>query len=109
MNGEGLQHQDGHSQILFNTVPNCVSYDPCYGYELAVIMHDGLRRMYGEGERVYYYPTLMNENYDQPAMPEGSEEGIKRGMYLLEDNGSTQVQLLGSGVILREVQKRLRS
>lgn len=105
LNGEGLQHQDGHSHILFGTVPNCVTYDPCFGYELAVIMHDGLRRMYGEGERVYYYITLMNENYDQPAMPQGAEEGIKRGMYLLEDNGSVQVQLLGSGVILREVQK----
>ena len=68
-------------------------------------MHDGLRRMYGEGERVYYYLTLMNKKLQQPAMPEGAEEGIKRGMYLLEDNGSTQVQLLGSGVILREVQK----
>lgn len=105
MNGEGLQHQDGHSQILFGTVPNCVTYDPCYGYELAVIMHDGLRRMYGEGERVFYYLTVMNENYDQPAMPTGAEEGIKKGMYLLEDTGSQQVQLIGSGVILREVQK----
>ncbi len=108
LNGEGLQHQDGHSHILFGTVPNCVTYDPCYGYELAVVMHDGLRRMYGEGERVYYYITLMNENYEHAAMPEGVEEGIKRGMYLLEDNGSTQVQLLGSGVILREVQKAAR-
>ncbi|WP_201574301.1 pyruvate dehydrogenase (acetyl-transferring), homodimeric type [Psychrobacter sp. H8-1] len=105
LNGEGLQHQDGHSQILFGVVPNCVTYDPCFGYELAVIMHDGLRRMYGEGERVYYYLTLMNENYEQPPMLEGVEEGIKRGMYLLEDNNSSQVQLLGSGVILREVQK----
>ena len=105
LNGEGLQHQDGHSHILFGTVPNCVTYDPCFGYELAVIMHDGLRRMYGEGERVYYYITVMNENYEQPAMPVGVEEGIKRGMYLLEDNGSSKVQLLGSGVILREVQK----
>ncbi|WP_019673037.1 pyruvate dehydrogenase (acetyl-transferring), homodimeric type [Psychrobacter lutiphocae] len=109
LNGEGLQHQDGHSHILFGTVPNCVSYDPCYGYELAVIMHDGLRRMYGEGERVYYYITVMNENYEHPAMPEGAEEGIKRGMYLLEDNSdkqaSTHVQLLGSGVILREVRR----
>lgn len=108
LNGEGLQHQDGHSHVLFGTVPNCVTYDPCFGYELAVVMHDGLRRMYGEGERVYYYITLMNENYEQPAMPQGVEEGIKRGMYLLEDNGSTQVQLLGSGVILREVQKAAR-
>ena len=105
LNGEGLQHQDGHSHILFGTVPNCVTYDPCYGYELAVVMHDGLRRMYAQGERVYYYITLMNENYEHPAMPEGVEEGIKRGMYLLKDNGSTQVQLLGSGVILREVEK----
>lgn len=105
LNGEGLQHQDGHSHILFGTVPNCVTYDPCYGYELAVIIQDGLRRMYGEGERVYYYITLMNENYLHHAMPKGVEEGIKRGMYLLEDNKSSQVQLLGSGVILREVQK----
>ena len=84
LNGEGLQHQDGHSHILFGTVPNCVTYDPCYGYELAVVMHDGLRRMYAQGERVYYYITLMNENYEHPAMPEGVEEGIKRGMYLLK-------------------------
>lgn len=105
LNGEGLQHQDGHSHILFGTVPNCVTYDPCYGYELAVIVQDGLRRMYGEGERVYYYITLMNENYEHPAIPEHCQEGIKRGMYLLKDNGSTQVQLLGSGVILREVEK----
>ncbi|MFW2176466.1 MULTISPECIES: pyruvate dehydrogenase (acetyl-transferring), homodimeric type [unclassified Moraxella] len=107
LNGEGLQHQDGHQLILFNSVPNCVSYDPCYGYELAVIIHDGLRRMYGEGERIYYYITLMNENYEQPALPKlpNVEEGIKKGLYLLEDNGSKQVQLLGSGVILREVQK----
>lgn len=111
LNGEGLQHQDGHSHILFGTVPNCVSYDPCFGYELAVIMHDGLQRMYGNGERVYYYITLMNENYEHPAIGDDRqaiEEGIKRGMYLLEDNGSTQVQLLGSGVILREVQKAAR-
>ena len=105
LNGEGLQHQDGHQLILFNTVPNCVTYDPCYGYELAVVVQDGLRRMYGEGERVFYYITLMNENYEQPAMPTEVEEGIKKGMYLLKDNGSKQVQLLGSGVILREVEK----
>ncbi|ELA08464.1 pyruvate dehydrogenase subunit E1 [Moraxella macacae 0408225] len=108
LNGEGLQHQDGHQLILFNTIPNCVTYDPCYGYELAVIIQDGLRRMYGEGERVYYYVTLMNENYVQPALPTNRdyvEEGIKKGMYLLHDNGSKQVQLLGSGVILREVEK----
>lgn len=108
LNGEGLQHQDGHSHVHFGTIPNCVTYDPCFGYELAVVVHDGLRRMYGKGERVYYYITLMNENYEHPAMPEGVEEGIRRGMYLLEDNGSMQVQLLGSGVILREVQKAAR-
>ena len=108
LNGEGLQHQDGHSHVHFGTIPNCVTYDPCFGYELAVVVHDGLRRMYGEGERVYYYITLMNENYEHLAMPEGVEEGIRRGMYLLEDNGSMQVQLLGSGVILREVQKAAR-
>ena len=118
LNGEGLQHQDGHSHILFGTVPNCVSYDPCFGYELAVIMHDGLKRMYGDGERVYYYITLMNENYNHPALPDNNREavieGIKRGMYLLEDNGHdadqaiAHVQLLGSGVILREVQKAAR-
>ncbi len=105
LNGEGLQHQDGHSHILFGTVPNCVTYDPCYGYELAVIIQDGLARMYGKGERVYYYITLMNENYEHPAIKQGVEEGIKRGLYLLKDNGSTQVQLLGSGVILKEVEK----
>ncbi len=105
MNGEGLQHQDGHHMVLFGTVPNCVSYDPCYGYELAVIMHDGMKRMYGDGERVFYYISVMNENYEQPAMPQGVEEGIKKGLYLLQDNGSTQVQLMGSGTILLEVEK----
>ncbi|TCM68754.1 pyruvate dehydrogenase E1 component [Acinetobacter calcoaceticus] len=105
LNGEGLQHQDGHSHVLAGTIPNCVAYDPCYGYELAVIIHDGLQRMYVNQERVFYYLTLMNENYDQPALPQGAEEGIKRGMYLLEDNGKATVQLLGSGVILREVIK----
>lgn len=105
LNGEGLQHQDGHSHVHFGTVPNCVTYDPCYGYELAVIIQDGMHRMYAEHERVYYYVTLMNENYAHPAMPENCEEGIKRGMYLLKDNGSNQVQLFGSGVILREVEK----
>lgn len=105
LNGEGLQHQDGHSHILAGTIPNCVSYDPCYGYELAVIVQDGIKRMYGDRERVYYYLTLMNENYSHPEMPEGVEEGIKRGMYLLEKDEKATVQLLGSGVILREVQK----
>lgn len=110
LNGEGLQHQDGHSLLLAGTIPNCVSYDPCYGYELAVIVQDGLRRMYGPpeqggGERVYYYITLMNENYPQPAMPEGVEAGIRKGLYLLEEKPEATVQLLGSGVILREVLK----
>ena len=105
LNGEGLQHQDGHSHILANTIPNCVSYDPCFGYELAVIVHDGLKRMYVNQERVFYYLTVMNENYEHPAMPEGAEEGIKRGMYLFEKDEKATVQLLGSGVILREVIK----
>ncbi|MGO3383866.1 MAG: transketolase-like TK C-terminal-containing protein, partial [Acinetobacter guillouiae] len=105
LNGEGLQHQDGHSHILAGTIPNCVAYDPCFGYELAVIVHDGLQRMYVNQERVFYYLTLMNENYDQPALPEGAEEGIKRGMYLFNKDEKATVQLLGSGVILREVIK----
>jgi pyruvate dehydrogenase E1 component len=106
LNGEGLQHQDGHSHILASTVPNCVSYDPTYAYELAVILQDGLRRMYQEQESVFYYLTLMNENYEHGAMPKGAEEGIRRGMYLLEKGGKKKkrVQLLGSGTILREVQ-----
>ena len=103
--GEGLQHQDGHSHLLASTIPNCVSYDPTYSYELAVIIHDGLRRMYGNNEDVYYYITVMNENYQHPAMPEDSTEGILKGMYLLQESGSGEprVQLLGSGTILREV------
>jgi pyruvate dehydrogenase E1 component len=107
LNGEGLQHEDGHSHLLASVIPNCVSYDPTYGYELAVIVHDGLRRMVGEQEDVFYYLTLMNENYEHPAMPQGAEEGILRGMYLLRESGAkakTRVQLMGSGTILREVQ-----
>ncbi len=101
--GEGLQHQDGHSLLAMSAIPNCVAYDPCYAYELAVIIQDGLRRMYQEGEPVFYYLTVMNENYAHPAMPEGSQEGIVKGMYLLRDAGKTaKVQLLGSGTILRE-------
>ena len=109
LNGEGLQHQDGHSHVLASTIPNCVAYDPCYAYELAVILHDGLRRMYGERERVFFYVTLMNENYAQPPMPEGAAEGILKGMYRLRvhgtfaDEGPRRVRLLGSGTILREV------
>jgi len=105
--GEGLQHQDGHSHVIAATIPNCISYDPAYAYELAVIIHDGLRRMFGERENIYYYITTMNENYPHPAMPEGGEEGILRGMYLLREGGGggrATVQLLGSGAILREVE-----
>ncbi len=106
--GEGLQHQDGHSLILSGTVPNCISYDPTYSYELAIIIRDGLRRMYGEQESIYYYITVMNENYVHPAMQKGVEEGILRGMYLLKSTGKQgnklKVQLLGSGAILREVE-----
>ncbi len=107
LNGEGLQHEDGHSHILSAVIPNCVSYDPTYGYEVAVIIHDGLRRMVGNQEDVYYYITLMNENYEHPAMPEGVEEGILKGMYLLRASKSkakARVQLMGSGTILREVE-----
>jgi pyruvate dehydrogenase E1 component len=107
LNGEGLQHEDGHSLLLASTVPNCVSYDPTYAYELAVIIRDGLRRMYQEQEDVYYYITVMNENYAHPPMPEGVENGILRGMYLLarskSSNNRMKVQLMGSGTILREV------
>jgi len=106
LNGEGLQHEDGHSHILSSVVPNCVSYDPTYGYELAVIIQDGLRRMLGEQQDVYYYITVMNENYEHPAMPAGVEEGILKGMYLLRKSASSakaRVQLMGSGTILREV------
>lgn len=108
LNGEGLQHQDGHSHILASTVPNCISYDPTYNYELAVILQDGLRRMYAEQEDVYYYITLMNENYQHKPMPTGVEEGILRGLYQLEKQRDTdsglRVHLLGSGTILREVE-----
>ena len=85
LNGEGLQHEDGHSHLLAATIPNCVAYDPTYGYELAVIIQDGLRRMLTEQEDVFYYLTVMNENYAQPAMPEGAEEGILRGMHLVRE------------------------
>ncbi|MCA9512796.1 MAG: pyruvate dehydrogenase (acetyl-transferring), homodimeric type [Myxococcota bacterium] len=105
--GEGLQHQDGHSHLLAATIPSCVAYDPAYGYELAVIVQDGLRRMYAEGEDVFYYLTVMNEKYDQPAMPEGAAPGILRGMYRVRSaeapSGAPRMQLLGAGAILREV------
>ncbi|MGY0218558.1 pyruvate dehydrogenase (acetyl-transferring), homodimeric type [Endozoicomonadaceae bacterium StTr2] len=108
LNGEGLQHQDGHSHVLSSTIPNCVSYDPAYGYELAVIIQDGLRRMVQDQESVFYYITTMNENYVQPAMPEGDEvkEGIIRGLYCLDENSrdkGPKVQLIGGGTILQEV------
>ncbi len=103
--GEGLQHQDGHSLVAASTIPNCVSYDPTYAYELAVIVQDGLRRMFAEQENIFYYITCMNENYQHPPMPSGVEDGILRGMYLLQVGGQGQirVQLMGSGTILREV------
>ena len=107
LNGEGLQHQDGHSHVQAGLIPNCISYDPAYAYELAVIIQDGLRRMYVEGENKFFYITTMNENYVQPEMPEGVEEGIIKGMYPLTRSGeekSLRVQLLGSGTILREVE-----
>jgi pyruvate dehydrogenase E1 component len=105
LNGEGLQHEDGNSHMISGMVPNCVSYDPTFSYELAVIIHDGLRRMYQEQEEIYYYITVMNENYTHPDMPEGAEEGIRNGMYLFRKglDGPRKVQLLGSGAILREV------
>jgi pyruvate dehydrogenase E1 component len=110
LNGEGLQHEDGHSHLAASTVPNCISYDPTFAYELAVIIRDGLRRMCEMQEDVYYYITVMNENYSHPEMPAGAEEGILKGMYLFregkpagERSSGLRVQLLGSGTILREV------
>jgi pyruvate dehydrogenase E1 component len=104
LNGEGLQHEDGHSHVLSSTIPNCVSYDPTYAYEVAVIVREGLRRMVAEQEDVFYYLTLMNENYPHPAMPEGAEEGILKGIHRIAGDGKGEVQLLGSGTILREVE-----
>lgn len=104
--GEGLQHQDGHNLIMFSMVPNCISYDPCFGYEWVVILQDGLRRMYEQQENVFYYITAMNENYQQPAMPKGVEDDILKGMYLFKKRkkgSSPVVRLLGGGTILREV------
>ncbi|HSM32238.1 MAG TPA: pyruvate dehydrogenase (acetyl-transferring), homodimeric type, partial [Woeseiaceae bacterium] len=103
--GEGLQHQDGHSLVAASTIPNCRSYDPTYAYELAVIVQDGLRRMIGEQENIFYYITCMNENYQHPPMPSGVEDGILKGMYLLHvgSQGKVRAQLMGSGTILREV------
>ncbi|MBL0029042.1 MAG: pyruvate dehydrogenase (acetyl-transferring), homodimeric type [Rhodanobacteraceae bacterium] len=108
LNGEGLQHEDGHSHLLSSAIPNCKSYDPTFAFEVAVILQDGMRRMLTEQEDCYYYMTLVNENYAHPEMPEGAAEGIIRGMYLLKDAGKSKknelrVQLMGSGTILREV------
>lgn len=109
LNGEGLQHQDGHSHVLASTVPNCLAYDPAYACELAVIIQDGMRRMYQDNENVYYYITVMNENYTQPPLKDDSQEGILRGMYHFEENKvkgrgkKPRVQLLGSGAIFNEV------
>lgn len=108
LNGEGLQHEDGHSHIQSLTIPNCISYDPAYAYEVAVIMHQGLERMYGEAqENVYYYLTTLNENYHMPAIPNGAEEGIGKGIYLLESlpGKKSKLQLMGSGAILRHVRE----
>ena len=105
LNGEGLQHEDGHSHLMSAVIPNCISYDPTFGYELAVIIHDGLRRMITNQEDVFYYITVMNENYTHPGLPDGSAEGILKGMYLFKNGAKKKhaVQLLGSGTILREV------
>ncbi|MBT8140196.1 MAG: pyruvate dehydrogenase (acetyl-transferring), homodimeric type [Gammaproteobacteria bacterium] len=106
LNGEGLQHQDGHSHLMASTIPNCISYDPTYGYELAVIIQDGMRRMYEQRENCFYYITTMNENYAHPEMPSGAEEDILRGLYKLESSKSKakkRVQLMGCGAILNEV------
>ena len=109
LNGEGLQHQDGHSHVLASTIPCCISYDPCFAYELAVIINEGMRRMFEESEHVFYYITLMNENYEQPAMPKGVEEGILKGIYPFMTFGDEKrtsgkvVNLLGSGTILQQV------
>jgi pyruvate dehydrogenase E1 component len=107
LNGEGLQHQDGHSHVIAATVPNCVPYDPTFAYEVAVIMQDGMRRMFAEQEDVYYYVTVLNENYAHPSMPEGAAPDIIKGMYRFrvgaQGGKAPRVQLLGSGSIFREV------
>jgi pyruvate dehydrogenase E1 component len=106
LEGEGLQHEDGHSHILSSVIPNCVSYDPTYMHEVTVIVQEGMRRMFKEQENVFYYLTTMNENYAHPVMPKGAEQGILKGMYLLKQGGKhkARVQLMGSGTILREVE-----
>ena len=104
--GEGLQHQDGHSQLLASNIPNCISYDPTFAYEMAVILREGIKRMHEKKENIFYYITAMNENYSHPEKPKDCDEGILKGMYLFKENnnkGKTKVQLLGSGTILREI------
>ncbi|NMP15802.1 pyruvate dehydrogenase (acetyl-transferring), homodimeric type [Thalassotalea sp. Y01] len=113
LNGEGLQHQDGHSHVQANLIPNCLTYDPTYGYEVAVIVREGLRRMYEENENIFYYLTLMNENYQHPAMPADAEEGIIKGIYKLDrvepsKKAKANVQLMGSGTILLQVREAAR-
>ncbi|MGZ5087725.1 MAG: transketolase-like TK C-terminal-containing protein, partial [Usitatibacter sp.] len=103
LSGEGLQHQDGTSHLIASTVPNCRAYDPCFAYELAVILEDGMRRMLGEQEDVFYYVTIMNESYAMPSMPEGAREGILRGMHRVREAKAAKVRLLGAGTILNEV------
>jgi len=110
LNGEGLQHQDGHSHLLAAAIPNCIAYDPCYAGEMAVIVQEGISRMYGRGEGVFYYLTLMNENYPQPPLPDGARDGIVKGMYRLRTEGdfrgaAKRVRLIGGGAILREVER----
>jgi pyruvate dehydrogenase E1 component len=105
LNGEGLQHEDGHSHVYAATVANCVSYDPTYAYEVAVIIQDGMKRMYVDQENIFYYITVMNENYEQPALPKGAEEDILKGMYLFKKGKKSKgarVQLIGSGTIFLE-------
>jgi len=105
LNGEGLQHEDGHSHVLAATIPNCMPYDPTFAHEVGVIIHDGLKRMIEKQENVFYYITLMNENYSHPGMKPGQEDGILKGMYLLQEgdkDAKQRVQLIGSGTILRE-------
>jgi pyruvate dehydrogenase E1 component len=106
LEGEGLQHQDGHNLVMFDAVPNCMSYDPTFGYEMAVIIQDGLKRMIENKQDIFYYITAMNENYSHPAMPQGSEEGILKGIYSFKTSSAkskNRVQLMGSGTIFREV------
>jgi len=106
LEGEGLQHEDGHNHVMIANIPNCVAYDPTYAYEIAVILQDGMRRMFKEQQNIFYYITAMNENYVHPPMPKGAEQGILKGLYLLRTGGQgkLRVQLMGSGTILREVE-----